>query len=90
MKNGNIRIHCGNKEEAKKVEKVEWSLAYKGLAKRSIMYGINVNGVPIDALDITGNQEEAIAYLEQANDDKQLKIAKIKLLRHKSKTMQKT
>lgn len=42
--------------------------------------------LPIDALDITGDQEAATTQLEQANDDKALKIAKIIPLKRKNKT----
>ena len=84
LKSRDIRIHCNTAEEAERLRKLNWNMAYEGLTVRQPKYGIVIPGVPTDLIspDETGDPE-LIRQIEQQNNGSGLEIVEMRPLRRK-------
>jgi hypothetical protein len=84
LSGGDIRI-WSDKEEAAILlrEKVNWNLAYEGLAVKNPMYGIVLHGVPTNIIDGHNIHQTDAPKLELENQSSNMKIIKIAPLKRK-------
>src|SRR5436190_7822131 len=78
-----IRVRCTTEEQAKQIHTINWSEAFEGIKTHEPNYGIVINGMPIDELDL--DDPKTIKLLEAANDFPSGTISKVTFLRGKDK-----
>ena len=78
-----IRIRCETEEQAEQLRATDWNEAFKGIKIHEPNYGIVINGVPINELDL--DDPKTIESLEAANNLPSGTISKITFLRRKNK-----
>ena len=61
-----IHIQCTTEEQAEQFRVIDWDEAFKGIKIHEPNYGIVINGVPIDELDL--DDPKTIKSLEASNN----------------------
>ena len=61
-----IRIRCATEEQAEQLRVIDWGEVFKGIKIHEPNYGIVINGVPIDELDL--DDPKIIKSFEAANN----------------------
>ena len=61
-----IRVRCATEDQAKQLRTIDWSEAFEGIKTHEPKYGIVINGMPIDDLDL--EDPKTIKLLEAANE----------------------
>jgi len=78
-----IRIRCATEEQAEQLRAIDWDEAFKGIKIHEPNYGIVINGVPKDELDL--DDPNTTKLLEAANNLPSGTISKVTFLRRKDK-----
>ena len=78
-----IRVRCATEEQANQLRAIDWNEAFEGIKTHEPIYGIVINGMPIDDLDL--DDPRTIKLLEAANGFPSGTIAKVTPLRRKDK-----
>ena len=78
-----IRVRCATEEQAGQLRVIDWGEVFKGIKIHEPNYGIVINGVPIDELDL--DDSKTIKLLEAANNFPSGTISKVTFLRRKDK-----
>jgi hypothetical protein len=78
-----IRVRCTTEEQAEQLRTIDWSEAFEGIKTHEPNYGIVINGMPIDELNL--DDPKTIRLLEIANDFPRGTISKVTSLRRKDK-----
>src|SRR5437762_8327490 len=61
-----VRVCCATEEQADQLRSIDWSKAFEGIKTHKPNYGIVINGMPIDNLDL--EDPKTVRLLEAAND----------------------
>ena len=77
-----ICIRYATEEQAEQLRVIDWDEAFKGMKIHEPKYGIVINGVPIDELDL---DPKTIKSLEAGNNLPSGTISKVTFLRRKDK-----
>ena len=67
LKNNNIRLQVKTEEQAKQLQRVDWSKAFIGLTQHKPKYGMVIHRVPKNEFDLADDEEIIIAELENSN-----------------------
>jgi hypothetical protein len=78
-----ICVRCSTEEQAGQFRVIDWGEAFKGIKIHEPNYGIVINGVLIDDLDL--DDLKIIKFLEPANNFPSGTISKVTFLRRKDK-----